>query len=428
MTALLKVRDVVKHYGGIAAVDGASLDVEERSITGLIGPNGAGKTTLFNIVSGFVRPERGTVTFGGTQIERRSADRVARAGLVRTFQHTKALTKMTVLDNMMLAAPGQPGESLASLVLRPRRVRQREREVEAKARELLAVVRLESHVDEYAGTLSGGQRKLLELGRALMVEPRMVMLDEPMAGVNPTLGLELLDLVQELRVSQGTTFLLIEHDLEVVMAVCDLIHVMSDGAVIASGPPAEVRANPEVIDAYLGRHGDTCDGARGGSCPVTAPVLSVRGLRAGYGEQDIIHEVSLDVPAGSFVSVIGPNGAGKSTLLKAIYGLVKPRSGSIAFRSESGEHQIAGWKPYRLTRLGLNYVPQLANVFPNMTVLENLELGARVTGSESKGRVAHMIEMFPLLRRAAPRPRPERCRAGSGRCSRSPAHSSRIPA
>ena len=255
MTALLEVRDVVKHYGGIAAVNGASLDVEEGSITGLIGPNGAGKTTLFNIVSGFRRAERGTVTFGGTRIDRRSADRVAQSGLVRTFQHTKALTKMTVLDNMMLAAPGQPGEHLSSVFLRPRRVRQREREVEAKARELLVVVRLERHVDEYAGTLSGGQRKLLEFGRALMAEPRMVMLDEPMAGVNPTLGLELLDLVQELRVSQGTTFLLIEHDLEVVMAVCDLIHVMSDGAVIASGPPADVRANAEVIDAYLGKHG-----------------------------------------------------------------------------------------------------------------------------------------------------------------------------
>jgi ABC-type branched-subunit amino acid transport system ATPase component len=130
---------------------------------------------------------------------------------------------------------------------------------------------------------------------------------------------------------------------------------------------------------------------------VTGSVLSVHGLRAGYGEQDILHDVSLEVPAGAFVSVIGPNGAGKSTLLKAIYGLVGPRSGSIAFRSENAEHQITGWKPYRLTRLGLNYVPQLANVFPNMTVLENLELGARVTGAESKTRVARMIEMFPLL-------------------------------
>ena len=257
MTALLEVRDVVKHYGGIAAVSGASLDVEERSITGLIGPNGAGKTTLFNIISGFRRAEHGTVRFGGERIERHSADRVARSGLVRTFQQTKALTRMTVLDNMMLAAPRQPGEDLLRLALSPRRVRRREREVEALARELLAAVRLGGHADDYAGTLSGGQRKLLEFARALMTEPRMVMLDEPMAGVNPTLGLELLDRVQELRASNGTTFLLIEHDLEVVMAVSDLIHVMSNGAVIASGPPSEVRSNPDVIDAYLGKHGES---------------------------------------------------------------------------------------------------------------------------------------------------------------------------
>jgi neutral amino acid transport system ATP-binding protein len=256
VTALLEVRDVVKHYGGIAALDGASLDVEERSITGLIGPNGAGKTTLFNIISGFRRSESGTVRFGGERIDRRSPDRVARSGLVRTFQQTKALTRMTVLDNMLLAAQRQPGEHLARLVVSPRLVRQREREVEALARELLAVVRLERHADDYAGTLSGGQLKLLEFGRALMTEPRMVMLDEPMAGVNPTLGLELLDRVQELRASKGTTFLLIEHDLEVVMAVSDLIHVMSNGVVIASAPPREVRANTDVIDAYLGKHGD----------------------------------------------------------------------------------------------------------------------------------------------------------------------------
>ena len=130
---------------------------------------------------------------------------------------------------------------------------------------------------------------------------------------------------------------------------------------------------------------------------MTEPVLSVEGLRAGYGEQDILHDVSLHVPAGAFVAVIGPNGAGKSTLLKAIYGLVKPRAGRIVFRSERGEQAITGWKPYRLTGVGLNYVPQLANVFPNMTVLENLELGARVTGKDSAKRVARMIEMFPLL-------------------------------
>lgn len=262
MSALLEVRDVVKHYGGVVAVSGATLDVEERSITGLIGPNGAGKTTLFNVISGFRHADRGTVSFGGERIERHSPDRVARNGLVRTFQQTKALTRMTVLDNMLLAAPRQPGEHVWRLALSPRAVRRRERESEERARELLAVVRLEGHSSEYAGTLSGGQRKLLEFARALMVEPRMVMLDEPMAGVNPTLGLQLLERVQELRDSRGTTFLLIEHDLEVVMSVSDVVHVMSNGAVIASGLPAEIRRNTEVIDAYLGKHGEAAGSAQ----------------------------------------------------------------------------------------------------------------------------------------------------------------------
>jgi branched-chain amino acid transport system ATP-binding protein len=161
---------------------------------------------------------------------------------------------MTVLDNMMLAASDQQGEHLWGL-LAPVRVRRKEREIAERAAELLALVRLDGHANEYAGTLSGGQRKLLEFARVLMTRPRMVLLDEPMAGVNPTLGLELLDRVQDLRRDEEMTFLLIEHDLEVVMAVSDLVHVMSNGTVIASGTPDEVRRSPDVIDAYLGRHG-----------------------------------------------------------------------------------------------------------------------------------------------------------------------------
>jgi neutral amino acid transport system ATP-binding protein len=256
MSVLLEVRDLRKSFGGVAAVAGASLDVQEGSITALIGPNGAGKTTLFNLVSGFIRADGGTVHFGGRRVDRKPAYRVARTGLVRTFQHAKALTRMTVLDNMMLAASDQPGERLLRLVANPFGVRAREREIEVHARELLTLVRLDGHADAYAGTLSGGQRKLLDFARVLMTKPRMVMLDEPMAGVNPTLGLQLLERVRELRRSEGMTFLLIEHDLEVVMAVSDLVHVMSNGAVIASGTPDEVRRNPDVIDAYLGRRGE----------------------------------------------------------------------------------------------------------------------------------------------------------------------------
>lgn len=249
---ILELSDVVKHFGGVAAVAGAELDVRTGSITALIGPNGAGKTTLFNIVSGFYKPERGVISFRGERIDRKPPHAIAQRGLVRTFQITKALTKMSVLENMMLAAPNQPGEHLWRLVLTPRAARAREAEVREKAHELLKLVRLDRLAEDYAGTLSGGQRKLLEFGRALMSDPTMIMLDEPMAGVNPSLGLELLDRMKRLQEEQGTTFLLIEHDMEVVMNVSERVIVMNEGRVISAGPPDEVRNDQAVIDAYLG--------------------------------------------------------------------------------------------------------------------------------------------------------------------------------
>ncbi len=259
---ILTVTGVEKHFGGIAAVDGATLDVASGSITALIGPNGAGKTTLFNVVSGFYRPERGEIRFKGERIDRRSPHTIAKRGLVRTFQITKALTKMTVLENVMLAARNQPGEHLWRIVLQPRQYRQREREIADRARELLSFVRLSRLADDYAGTLSGGQRKLLEFARALMTEPELVLLDEPMAGVNPTLGLELLEHMKVLQADLGMTFLLIEHDMEVVMTVSERVIVMNEGKVIADGSPGEVRRDKRVVDAYLGT---------GASAPPPAP-------------------------------------------------------------------------------------------------------------------------------------------------------------
>jgi neutral amino acid transport system ATP-binding protein len=250
--SFLVVERISRRFGGLRAVDQASFDVQLGSITGLIGPNGAGKTTAFNLISGFLKMHGGTVIFDGQRIERRPSHAIARAGLVRTFQIPRVLTRMTVLENMMLAATHQPGETLGAALFATGRVRRREREVRDQAFEVLELVRLKPLAHDYAGTLSGGQRKLLEFGRALMTRPRMVLLDEPMAGVAPALALQLLEHILELRASRGTTFLIIEHDMEAIMAISDHVIVMDEGRVIARGLPEEIQNDERVIDAYLG--------------------------------------------------------------------------------------------------------------------------------------------------------------------------------
>jgi neutral amino acid transport system ATP-binding protein len=251
--AILEVDGVAKHYGGVRAVDGASLSVGRGSITALIGPNGAGKSTLFDVVSGFERADGGSIRFDGHSIQRLPAFAIARRGLVRTFQMTKTLNVMTVLDNMLLAMPDHPGERLSTWIVRPWTSRRRESEARARAQQLLETFELASHANAYAGTLSGGQRKLLELARALMLAPRLVLLDEPLAGVNPTLGRRLLEHIEELRRREGTTVLFVEHDMEVVMNHSDHVIVMAQGRVIAEGSADDVRRNETVVEAYLGK-------------------------------------------------------------------------------------------------------------------------------------------------------------------------------
>jgi branched-chain amino acid transport system ATP-binding protein len=253
--ALLEIRDVVRSFGGVRAVDGASFDVERGSITALIGPNGAGKSTLFNCAAGSLRPDSGRIVFAGTRIDRRAPYRIARLGLVRTYQAARALTRMSVLDNLLLASSRHPGERLTGLLLRPGAARAHERAVRERAEAMLELVGLATHADAYAGTLSGGQRKLLDLARVLMLEPSLVLLDEPMAGVAPALRVELLRHILAVRQERGVTFLIVEHDLEFVMQAADLVVVMNEGRVLTSGAPAAVRADEAVVDAYLGaRH------------------------------------------------------------------------------------------------------------------------------------------------------------------------------
>ncbi len=249
---MLSVRDVEKSFGGIRAVNGCSLEVERQSIVGIMGPNGAGKTTLFNIISGFEQPDRGAIVFKGENIEAKNSFEIARMGLIRTFQLTKVLSRMTVEENLLLAPKYQQGERIWNVWLRAREVRREEESNRARAHSLLRLFGLLPLKEEYAGALSGGQKRLLELARALMAEPDMLLLDEPFSGVNPTLGNKLLNHIKELRDRFNMTILIIEHDMHVIMRLCDYIYVLNRGRVIASGTPEEVQNDERVLDAYLG--------------------------------------------------------------------------------------------------------------------------------------------------------------------------------
>ncbi|MEU6724208.1 ABC transporter ATP-binding protein [Nonomuraea wenchangensis] len=251
---ILVVDKVVRRFGGLTAVDVEHVEVQRGSITALIGPNGAGKTTFFNQLTGFDTADAGTWTFNGRAMSGVPAHKVARAGMVRTFQLTKALSRLTVMENMRLGAQQQKGESFWRALV-PGFWRSQEQEITERAEELLVRFKLDAKRDDFAGSLSGGQRKLLEMARALMVGPELVMLDEPMAGVNPALTQSLLGHVKDLR-EQGMTVLFVEHDMDMVRDISDWVIVMAQGAVIAEGPPSTIMSDERVIDAYLGAHHD----------------------------------------------------------------------------------------------------------------------------------------------------------------------------
>ena len=252
---IVTIDGVSRHFGGLTAVDVDHLEIPRGAITALIGPNGAGKTTLFNLLTGFDKPDTGSWTFEGKSLAGIPAFKVAQMGQVRTFQLTKALSLLTVLENMKLGAKDQRGEKLLYSLL-PFLWKAKEAEIEAKAMDLLKRFKLDAKKDDFAASLSGGQRKLLEMARALMTDPVLVMLDEPMAGVNPALTQSLLEHVLGLK-KEGMTVLFVEHDMHMVRHIADWVIVMAEGKVVAEGPADQVMKNPAVIDAYLGSHQDS---------------------------------------------------------------------------------------------------------------------------------------------------------------------------
>jgi branched-chain amino acid transport system ATP-binding protein len=409
VSALLEVHGVSKSFGGLKALSDCRLEVQEGRINGLIGPNGSGKTTLFNVITGYERVQQGRVRFAGREITNWSPDRVFGLGIGRTFQLTRLFSRLTVLENMLVAT--QRSEGWLRGILR----RAGSASEKRRAMELLDFVGIAGLALEPAGTLSFGQRKLLELASLLVADPQVLLLDEPAGGVNPTLIGVLAEKIAELN-RAGKTFLVVEHNMEFVMGLCHRVTVMNQGAALVSGAPEDVRRDPAVLDAYLGGE----DGAPvSAAAPAAAPgrsglrprrradetLLELRGVCAGYGGGDILKDVSIKVPAGEITCVVGPNGAGKSTMLAAICGLLRPRRGQIGFDGQL----ITGMTPGEILALGIALVPQTHSLFPDMTVRENVEMGAFTVRDQElvRRRLAAVEELYPIVRERA------RERAGS---------------
>ncbi len=249
---MLTVDNLSKHFGGVAAVNDCSFSIQEHSITGLIGPNGAGKTTTFNMIAGAMKPDSGRIIFNNVDITAKPAHKLFHLGVMRTFQIAQEFSAMTVLENLMAVPGDQPGENLALALFATRAVSRREKESQQRALEGLDFLRLSDRLHELAGNLSGGQKKLLELGRAMMADPQIILLDEPGAGVNPTLLGDLADMIERLNRERGYTFCIIEHNMDMIARLCNPVIVMAEGSVLTEGTMSTVRADPRVLDAYLG--------------------------------------------------------------------------------------------------------------------------------------------------------------------------------
>ena len=249
---MIVVQDVVKHFGGLAAVDGVSMDIKQGTITGLIGPNGAGKSTLFNLIAGNLNPESGSIYLDGEDVTGLKPHMLFSKGLLRTFQIAHEFQSLSVLDNLMMVPSLQVGESLLGAWFKREKVVRQEAEMRGKAEEVISFLNMGHLANELAGNLSGGQKKLLELGRTMMVSPKVVILDEVGAGVNRTLLKEIGDAILSMNRERGFTFCMIEHDMDFISRLCDPVVVMAEGKILAQGSADEIKANEDVIEAYLG--------------------------------------------------------------------------------------------------------------------------------------------------------------------------------
>ena len=388
---LLDVQHVTMRFGGITAVNDLSMRIPTGSITGLIGPNGAGKTTAFNVISGFYNPQEGDILFKGHSVKGFPPHRICRAGMARTFQNIRLFGSETALENVMVGCQVRRKSQWWMPVFSLPSARREEEEIREKAKGLIHRLALDSYMDEKASSLPYGAQGRLEIARALATSPDFLLLDEPAAGMNPQESTELMRFIRHIRDEFDLTILLIEHDMKVVMGVCQYIWVLEYGQLIAEGDPDAIRNNPRVIEA---------------SERTSATMLEIKDLHVHYGGIHAVQGVSMHIPQGRIVTLIGANGAGKSSVIRSISGLVKDTKGEVLFtpaaRDGSGPRteQLLGKSPEDIIRRGISVSPEGRRILPHLTVEENLMLGAYIRND--KEGIAQDIDwvynLFPRLR------------------------------
>ena len=391
---LLELLDVKRHFGGIKAVDGVSMQVQSGHVHGLIGPNGSGKSTLVNVISGLYTPSAGQIRLLKNPLPKGSLYKVAQAGVARTFQNLQLFAELSALENVMVACDGAYKKILPLVLLGM--AKGEERKAQADALALLELVGLGKDARTKAKDLPYGAQRFLEIARALARKPKLLILDEPAAGLaNPDV-LNLIEIVRKIR-AQGITTIIIEHHMSVVNEVCNFVTVLDEGKIIAQGLPEEVKRNPQVIKAYLG---DNKEAATSSRKLGDNSLLRVENLHAGYGASEVLKGATFEVKAGSVVALIGANGAGKTTAMRVLSGTLKPTQGKVILNGKEVQQLEAS----KIARLGLAHSPEGRKIFAPLSVEDNLLLGAytrlpKVFGFAMKASadLNKVYELFPRL-------------------------------